>query len=553
MTGSSSARLGALVVVGLLVAALATGVAWNKRYQVDEVQHVHIAYEIDEGRVPYADFWDGHPPALWAVLQPVVSSADPEGSFRRSRLVMLLILFGHLALIGYCGVKLGGRTGGLLAAGMTGLHSTMIERAVEVRPDGPLSLCVTAALALELSGRPRVRRFAAQGVLLGVACLFSQKAAFACVAFGLLWLTHSVRERRPGLVVLPMLGWALPIAIGAAVLGAAGALDDFIATTVRASAASVARVESWRQPFGPAMYLFREGMRNPLFLAVASWGLVSGAIGARANRSLLFPVALGWILLGSLWFNPFPYPYLHVTVIPVLAILGGRAVSEVMDRGLPERVGAFAAVVLVAVFGLLSVPRLVRKAIPDQAVQIETLLEVQRITDEDDAVFDLVGLYFRPDGYRVFSLPRPLVSRYLADQLPSIPESLRRNEVGVVIDNYRLDWFRELAPLEPRAAEVEAFIREHYVPHAGNILIHGTDLAPGETREFEVLRSAVYRFERSDGTPGDVLLDGRAFGGGSVDRGRVELQASEAGRFVMVVPEPLPARGSRTTLFLHFF
>ena len=550
------------------IAGLALAVSRNKAFEVDEVEHIHVAYNISDGRIPYADFWEGHPPALYMVLQPVVHVDDAGGSFRRSRAVLFAILIMHLGLIGYCGYKLSGKLGGILAAGFAGLHSTMVERSIEVRPDGPMSLCVTAALALELSGQGRLRRYSLQGALLGTAVLFSQKAVFACLAFGCLWLLAAIRQRSARLIVLPMLAWAAPLTFGAAGLALTGSLDEFWTTTVVASARSAARTEAWMQTFQPTNVLLTEGLKNPLFLAASVWSLFAVASAARKQVALAFPLSLGLVLVASLWANPFPFAYLHVTVIPVVAVLVSYVVVQSFHRyRMTEVAQWFFAAAWLALAGMFSVPQLIGKVDSEsQVYQMATLAEVQRITEPHDPVFDLVGLYFRPDAYPVFSMSRHMVCRYIAGGFDSIPDALRRNETPVVLTNYRVHWFFNIgtgetcAPAEKnearrnergtgdtRAASVKRFIGDHYVAYSGNIRVLGTKLWPGAEKRLEILKAAEYRF---DGT-GSLLLDGEPFDRGELAKGFHHAISASGGRLLLVTPEPWPNPGEPRRMYFN--
>src|SRR5207253_10387294 len=71
---------------------LAVAIAWNRSYQVDEVEHIHAAYNIRDGRVLYRDFWQSHSPLLYVLLTPVIDVNDPVASYHARRLVSLCVL-----------------------------------------------------------------------------------------------------------------------------------------------------------------------------------------------------------------------------------------------------------------------------------------------------------------------------------------------------------------------------------------------------------------------------------------------------------------------------
>jgi hypothetical protein len=190
-------------------------------------------------------------------------------------------------------------------------------------------------------------------------------------------------------------------------------------------------------------------------------------------------------------------------------------------RWLPPLVLLFAA--------LTSLPRLASKSVPAMALQFETLREVERVSARDDRFFDLVGLYFRPDAYPVFSMSGDLFRWYTFGHFPPIPLALRQNEAVGILLNYRVGWLR------PSERE---FVAERFVHHTGNLFLLGRDLArlaPGVDTEFEALKTKRFRFE---GT-GTLWLDGQPFRDGVIEKGthtiRVE-RLEGPGRLILATP-----------------
>jgi|GEM_PF-1668800 len=556
-----AAVLGALFLASV---ALLIEIAANRPFQVDEVEHVHATYELRAGRLIYRDFRQAHDPLLYPLLEPLVDPADPVASFHRARIPSTAMLLATIVLVGWCAFRLSNALGGLLASGLALTHSTLIERGMEVRPDGPLALCIAAALAVELSGLEKRRRFLLEGLILSAAFLFTNKAAFACFAFGCLWLASAVRERSPGLVVWSMVAWTAPLAVAAGVMAWLGNLDAFLRLNVLNAASEAVGAAAHTTRFGPWQFLWHEGARNLLFSVLAVAGLLYGA-GAWLPRSspaaarrpaawpagakLRFTAFLGAILVASLWLNPFPFPYLHVTVLPTLAVLAGAAVARlVAARGLTAaRAGGLGLLVgLVAVSFFLSFPRLVELATRSQDHQMQTLQLIQRLTEPGDPVFDMVGLYFRPDGHYAYLMTGNTFSRYRSGGLRPIPEELRRTGTVALIFNYRTTWL---------GSEDRHFLETHFVQYDRNVFLLGiglTRLQPGEEVRFEALAGKRFRY---DG-PGQIAVDGQPFKEGFLARGEhtIERLAGRGpSRLIMATSSacPWPPRPPRP-LFLNF-
>jgi hypothetical protein len=544
---------------GLVALLLGAGIALtilvsiNREFQVDEVEHIHTAYNMRDGRVIYRDFVQVHPPLLYALLYPLVDPVDPVGSFRLGRVYSTALLLATLALVAWSAGRLAGPGAGVFAGGLALLETTLVERGIEVRADGALAFLIMLALASEVGDwwRDEARRFAMQGLLLGAGLMLTLKAIFAVALFGVLWLATAVRRRRLALVLAPAAGVAVPLLVALAVTALAGAAHEFVEQSLL-DAGSAGLGSELRSTFSPAGPLLREGSRNLAFFACVLLGTLFEVRRIRARLpeapGRRFLLGLSWGLFASLWANPFPWPYVQVSMLPPFAVLAAvglvsRAESAAATWRATWSRWLVPAVLLLA--GVSALPRLASRSLPAMAAQLDTLVEVQRVTDPDDRLFDLVGLYFRPDAYPVFSMSGDLFRWYSFGRFPPIPETLRANQAVGVILNYRVGWLR---PHERQ------FVGERFVHYSGNLFLLGRDLArlpPGIEVEHEVLKERVFRFEGR----GALRVDGRAFSEGLLARGSHSLRVDRLegpGRLILATPPPIPPARPPVDLFVHF-
>jgi hypothetical protein len=505
-----------------------------RSYQVDEVEHIHVAYHLQSGRVLYRDFWEGHHPLIYTLLNPWVDPEKPEESFLRSRLVMT----GVLAVTVTASARVAFCLAGPWAAGATAtlmvIHSTFVERGIEVRPDGLLACLTMLALAVGGLWPWSWSKRLVQGFLVGLGLVATQKGVFLAVGFGLFWLWTGWQRRRWSDVLVPLAGGAIPLAAMLMLFWGLGILDDYLRYCVVAAGAHAARVTAEPAAFGPLPFLMQEGRRNPVFVAGALFGLVfwtGRAMGQSSSRRGLpmLNTVVGWAALASLWLNPFPFPYLHVTVIPPLACLAGAGLVQWLHfrcrRLMPVLLAAF--LVLAA---SISAPRLVEKTAQSKLRQMKLLGMISLVADPDDAVFDLVGLYFRPDAYPVFTMTGVMMNRYRNGVFPRMIPALIENEAVAAMLNYRT---RSLPAQESR------FLTDHFIHYDDNLFVQGTavELDPNERRTFRVLKSKPFRFEGK----GKLFVDGLLFREGVLERGVRELKAGAQaieGRLMLDVPAP---------------
>lgn len=536
----------------LLSALLVVTISNNRAFQVDEVEHIHAAYQVAVGKVLYRDVYEAHTPGLYLTVAPFIDVDDPVVSYGRARVLMLLMLLATIALAARLAAKLRGPQAAWLVATGLLVHSTFVERGMEVRPDGALALAVLGSLALTTTTLRVSTVHLLQGVIMGAAFVFTQKAAIATFGFGLVWLGTAVRQRDWRLVVWPCLAWAVPIFLVAGAFAAVGALEPFIERNLANPVRVASRSRGLTMHFSPMPFLQLEGARNPVFYCVAVAGLAGATALAitrpAARRSVATILVVGWVSFVGLWINPYPFPYFHVPIIAVLAVVASTLLPETWLVGSAGSIRRWAvAVVTIVALGWWSVPRLADRTRLRADIQFEHLRRTQAVTGPDDTVLDLVGLYFRQDAYPVWVMTGVMLARYGAGEYPPMIETLRQSRPSVVGLNYRM-----LAlPDDERR-----FISEHYAHGWGNLYVLGCKLdglTHGEERTIELLSERLYRWT---GEPGAVEVDGAPFSLGVLAAGTHRVRAVRAvaeGSLRIKTPwddePPFPPRGD---LYVNF-
>ncbi len=533
-----------ILFAGLIGAALTAALvlAWNRAFQVDEVESIHAAYNIAAGKLIYRDFWQGHNPGLYLLLAPLLPTDDPTLAFRVARLVSFGLFAATVSFATATTRALGGL--GRWTAALLLLHTTFVERGLEVRPDTLMVCLVTAALYVGARDRENsVPTVALQGLLLGLAFLATQKAAIASFAFGLCWLVIAFQRRRLEWVVVPCVVWALPYLGLLAALHGVEALPAYVEYNLRHPGESVAgggAAAAGIPTLGP---IFVEGWRNAAFLAAAIASLIFVSLKRLVGRTMSgveAPVVLAVVWTAGLFVMAFPYPYSHVGGLPAWAILIGVAAAPVRSRltaafdGVGLQVALAAATIAALTLVLAtSGPRLFGEHDRVNDYQLHLLGRVQSLTRPEDPVFDLAGLYFREDAYPVYLMTGAHYLRYRNGDYPRIAPSLKERGLAAFIVNYRLRWL---------GGEDRAFLQGHFVRVEPNIFLSGSDLAAftvGSEKSFEVTRGADYRFDGD----GELWVDGRPFESGRLERGTHRLTSPSGianGRLVLSQAPPMP-------------
>ena len=127
-------------------------------FDTDEFEHLHGAYCIAHGLVPFLDYFEHHTPWLHYLLSwlyPVWG--DSIETIFAGRYLMLLFSMLILYLTYRIGKLLYDTDVGLLAVLLLSYTGAFVEKALEIRPDVPATVCaligVAAAIHAIRSGR----------------------------------------------------------------------------------------------------------------------------------------------------------------------------------------------------------------------------------------------------------------------------------------------------------------------------------------------------------------------------------------------------------------
>ncbi|MCY2968195.1 MAG: hypothetical protein NT069_31950, partial [Planctomycetota bacterium] len=338
----------------------AAGVSITRRgIDPDELEHLHAAFCVSIGQVPYRDFFEHHGPALYWMAQPAFWIAGPTlDALWLLRGVMWLCSTVTALVVWRVGVRL--KLGGVswLVTLLLLMSSVFFAKGIEFRPDVPATLLLTVALfwllpchgdtdaavagvdasAVQRNSPGRaVVRFMILALAGGGATLFTQKAIvpIAAITAATIW-TH---WRRTGRLMIPANVWALAAGVGIlwgvvwlgfSWIGAGGALfDSTVAQLVRWSVRSatwehlrptlVADFLVWGFSLFALFVAFR-GRLSPPDECVAD---ASGTTEPRAAPAREFVVIAATLCALSLVVVKATFPQYYLLWFPILTLAAG--------------------------------------------------------------------------------------------------------------------------------------------------------------------------------------------------------------------------------------
>jgi 4-amino-4-deoxy-L-arabinose transferase-like glycosyltransferase len=292
----------------------------------DELEHLHAAWCITQGQVPYRDFFEHHTPALYYLLAPPLALFHPEQSAARAlaaivaaRFVMWLLCGLLLFLIYRLARQTHSRLAGAVAP-LFALSSMMfLDRTLEIRPDLISVPAMLAALLLAVAAfrqshsglRTRHSGLAASGALWALAFLATPKIVYALLGFcpAVLILLADPRRRdspRRRLTMAAALaaGFFVPLLVVLALFAAAHAAGPLAHFALFLNARWKFHLDPW-QTLGELAY------EAPILASCALAGLAASLATCltrrAAARALLLPAATFTATLAGIFLIPVPY------------------------------------------------------------------------------------------------------------------------------------------------------------------------------------------------------------------------------------------------------
>ncbi len=296
----------------------------------DELEHVHSAWYVLQGKIPYLDFYQNHHPALWFLIAPFICFFG-EGTvvLFLSRAVMLLALAGIALSVRAISREAGAsaRESGY-AVLFTLSCTTLLNKSMEVRPDVPQVFfgLLSCLYFLKYLKNRQPLHMAIAGFCAGASFVMLQKSVFLFVAVGiaaiwLLWL-KALDWKAPFLFAL---GSVIPIAALALYLFSTGSFDDYILTNWVLNMNQL-KVHS------PLNRLFHSFIQNTAFWGLAVFSLWTCLVQNRGGLALRTASLWGWLLLACLFLAPRPQNQYFVFPVALCAVAAARQTVWIFDR-----------------------------------------------------------------------------------------------------------------------------------------------------------------------------------------------------------------------------
>ena len=347
-------RSGIIWCLVMVLYGLGAWLSQKRAFDQDEFYHLHVAWNIFNGWLPYRDFFDNHAPVYYFLIAPVFYffqvSTDANSAIAAMffvRILMWLVSGVVLFETFWLGSLWRHSAVGLVAVFFLISTEAYWSSTLEIRPDTlavALFLCsliiVIRAVRPNVSTNSRSRAFAWSGLLSGIAFVILQKAVYALpgVALATLWYVCSfpvaeTRQSRIGQIMWLVTGFCIPLLLTAIYFYCNGALGALI-RYVFSFNLGLPSISPWAG-------LRAMAYQNPYLVIFAGAGWVYQIFIVLRGESpfrgayLLLPVA--GTLFAGLFHIPVAYYQYYLWFLPLFALFAAATIVELISRFIVTR------------------------------------------------------------------------------------------------------------------------------------------------------------------------------------------------------------------------
>lgn len=379
-------------------------VSIRMHFSPDEFEHIHSAWLVLNGYVPFKDFFQNHNPLFWYTIAPFIKIFGNTITTVISLRIFMLFL---TVMIGYVTYKIGfsitnSKNVGLLAMGLLLTTEMFYHRSIEVRPDVPQVLFGMIAIYYLLSflKTNRTIEICLSGFCLALSFLFLQKSIFLIMMVFLLIGWKIYKKEIRFLDAIWIFGaFLIPLIIYGIYLMGTESIRDYL-------------MFSWisnfkrENPFSPFKMIFRWlSSSNLWFLMPAA--LLRLWVPVNNNRSfdLKFLSFVGLGVIASTFLVPHPFSQYFMMMIPPMCLVNADYLYGKLQQGFSQKFKVF--VIVFVLFVPLVNLALVTRSSNERELKIVDYITKQ--TTANDYVYDLSYNLFRKDPHFLWMVRSGLI------------------------------------------------------------------------------------------------------------------------------------------------
>ena len=361
-------------------------VCYNKFFHLDEIEHIHSAWYIKKGYIPYRDFFEHHNPLFWFSLLPVLYlGGDSVNTILLARLFMGCVMLGSV----YCAYLIAAAVSksketGLLAAVLLFSTTLFIEKAIEIRPDGLqvlFGMISLYCLIRFIQSRDTTYIFYT-GLSVALSFLFLQKAVFLVIAYAVIGAYGFFkREISVKSALCFSGGLLLPLLLFWAYLHMTGSWQDYLLTNWQLNWHHLGARAITAKPFKA----ITAALSSNLLLVFAAIAVVYILLKQKFNREMKIIVFIALVQVCSVAIYKTTFKHYYLFPIALCSVPGAYILTNMFAAG--NLISTHRAA-LVAMIMLWALPFLLIDSFNSNRFQLGKMKYVLTVTKDTDIVYD---------------------------------------------------------------------------------------------------------------------------------------------------------------------
>lgn len=509
----------------------------------DEFAHLHWAYLISIGKLPYRDFFFFITPLYQWFLLPVFLFPQSPAVVLIARLWQFLFYLSTLYIL-YVISKIVTKNKliSLLSVFIMAAFPMTFDKTIDIRPD--MLMIFFFLLGIFILLRKDIwtaKDLLSAGICFGLGLLILPKIIFAIPGVLYLVITQMIRKKQspggfhPQTILYIFIGFLLPILLLFIYFLLNNLLphalqsilfDSFTANTGRAPFSLLMALSPW-----PLVYVESAGPSLPWFVNLSLFifslpGLLFlWKISKQATIFLIIYLTCG---IAFLFLFPIPYLQYFLPFTPFISLLSAITINEMLEFSSQISFVPIITIIVGVIILISFYQQYQGRSLPTNGEQLKVITDILMHTKPQESVYDMVGSYlFRPDGYYICCHPYAEFASKLKDKVPTLSGALMTSQTKFLVqDRTGLLFWKS-------TAQDLAFLASHYLPsnyHKIYSLGHqyscqnrvcikldydGKPLSSASISEFQILASDMYKVNISP-ADGMVLIDEKVVQNGSV-------------------------------------
>lgn len=450
-----------LVLLGRLQVALV------RFFDPDEFAHLHWAYLLSIGKLPYRDFFFFITPVYQWFLAPVFFLPQGPAIVLIARLWHYLFYLATLCLLFLiCKIITKNKLICLLSVLLMTAFPMTFDKTIDIRPDMLMIFFFLLGIFLLLRKKGWTSKdLLSAGICFGLGLLILPKIIFAVPAVFYLLISRG-KNKIPITFSWIFLGFITPTLFLFIYFLSHNLLlptfqsifiDSVAANTGRAPFSLFLALSPW-----PLVYVDYAGPSLPWFvnLSLFIFSLPGLIFLWRMNKKTTIFFVI-YLLSGIIFLFLFPIPYLQyfLPFTPFISLLAAITINKILEFSSQISLEPIITIVIGVIIFTSFFQQYQGRSIPTNGEQLKVIADVLNHTKPEESIYDSVGSYlFRPDGYYICCHPYAEFASRLKVKVPTLSQALTSNQTKFLVQDRTglLFW-------KPTSEDL-AFLISNYLP-----------------------------------------------------------------------------------------